>query len=187
MEKAVVILIALVVGLTVLGYPWLAVILAFGGALAIAAMPATRSTPDRPPERKWEDVPVPEAGEYPGWDFWVKHVEKATETAMDALRLGTGIQYLSDEIGDFWKKKVWDADVPIMWVMTPWGPMSVNKKANLAVLYQLITEAYAVQARIANAKDPEEVKELQKKLLEIRKRIENAYLGKYEANKDKIE
>jgi len=185
MEKAVVLLIVLVVGITVLGYPWLAVILAFGGALAIAASPTTRPAPT--PGRKWEDVAVPGAGDYPGWDFWVKHVEGATDTVMDALRLGTGIQYAADELGDFWKKKVWDADVPVTWVMTPWGAMLVNKKANLAILYQLLTEAYAIQARISSAKDPEEVKELQKKLLGIRKRIEDAYGGKYKAGKDKVE
>ena len=186
MERAVVLLVALVVGLAVLGYPWLAVLLAFGGALAIAAAP--RESPAQPaPERKWEDVPVPEAGGYPGWDFWVKHVEGAADTVMKALRLGTGIQYAADELGGFWKKTVWDADVPVQWVMTPWGPMLVNKKANLAVLYQLLTEAYAVQARLANAKDPEEVKELQKRLLEIRRRIEKAYGGEYKAEEDSME
>lgn len=183
MEKAVFILIVLVVTITVLGHPWLAVLLAFGGALAIAAMPPSKPAP----ERKWDNVPVPEAGGYPGWEFWIKHIEGATDTIMEALRLGTGIQYASDELGGFWKKKVWDADVPVTWVMSPWGAMLVSKKANLAVLYQLLTEAYAVQARLANAKDPEEVKELQKRLLEIRKRIEKAYGGKYDAGKDKME
>lgn len=170
MEMAIILLIMMVVGLAVLGFPWLAVILAFGGALAITAMPKGDDDDDSS-KKKWEDVPVPGAGDYPKKDFWIKHIEGATETVMDSLRLGTGIQYLADEIGGFWKKTVWDADVPIMWVMTPWGAMLVSKKANLAMLYQLLTEAYAIQAKIASARTPEEVKELQKMLLEDRKSV----------------
>jgi len=171
METAIAIIVLLVLILVAVGQPWLAILLAFGGALAIAGAPP--SSPK--PKKEWGDVPVPAAGGYPGWDFWKAQIEGATETAMKALRLGTGIQYAADALGDIHKKTLWDADVPIQWYMTPWGPMLASKKANLAELYQLMSEAAAIEQRIKVAKDPKEVEELQKKLAEIRKKIEKVY------------
>ncbi len=171
MEVAIAVIILLMVILVAAGQPWLAIIVAFGGALAIAGAPPSSSKP----KKGWGDVPVPEAGSYPGWDFWKSNIKDATAVFMDALRTGTGIQYAADALSDFHKKKLWDADVPIQWIMTPWGPMLPNKKANIPALYQLMSEAAAIEQRIKVAKDPEEVKELQKMLAEIRKKIEKIY------------
>jgi len=66
METAIAIIVLLVLILVAVGQPWLAILLAFGGALAIAGAPP--SSPK--PKKEWGDVPVPEAGGYPGWDFW---------------------------------------------------------------------------------------------------------------------
>ncbi|NPA76697.1 MAG: hypothetical protein GXN93_02995 [Candidatus Diapherotrites archaeon] len=171
METAIAIIVILIIILVAVGQPWLAIILAFGGALAIAGAP-----PKQPkPKKEWGDIPVPQAGGYPGWDFWKGQIEGATETAMKALRLGTGIQYAADALSDFHKKTLWDADVPIQWYMTPWGPMLASKKANLAELYQLMSEAAAIEQRIKVARDPEEVKKLREQLAEIRKKIEKVY------------
>ncbi|MDN5358690.1 MAG: hypothetical protein PWP76_533 [Candidatus Diapherotrites archaeon] len=159
---ALVILVALVVGLTVAGFPWAAVILAFGGALAIIAMP-----PAQPRKSKeWSDLPpVPEPGSYPGWDFWVKNIQDATKTAMDFLRQFTGIHYAADDVGDKIKKKIWDADVPTELRWNPYiGVYWAHKKTSDAIILQMYQRILLLQQQILKETDPDRRKELKKEL-----------------------
>jgi len=138
METAIAIIVLLVLILVAVGQPWLAILLAFGGALAIAGAPP--SSPK--PKKEWGDVPVPEAGGYPGWDFWKAQIEGATETAMKALRLGTGIQYAADALGDIHKKTLWDADTPLT-IKVAKDPQEVEElQKKLAEIRKKIEKVY---------------------------------------------
>ncbi len=166
-----------VVGLALIGYGWLAVLLAFGGTLAVLAMP-----PEQPrPKREWNDLPpVPEAGSYPGWDFWEKHITGATKTIMDTLRTFTGIHYAVDSWGDIIKKKVWDADIPTELRWNPYvGPYWAHKKTSDAITVQMLQRIWMLQQAVAQEKDPKRREELKKELDDLVQKY-NRYVTKSE-------
>jgi len=173
MRWELVILGVAVVGLALAGLPWLALLLAFGGALAImAASPRSGSQ-----KREWSDLPpVPEAGSYPGWDFWVKHIEGATKTIMDTLRTFTGIHYAVDEWGGIIKKKVWDADIPTELRWNPYvGPYWAHKKTSDAIIVQMYQRILMLQQAYINEKDPKRREEIKRELEELVKKY-NEYI-----------
>ncbi len=174
MKTSAFIIIALaVIIIAAIGYPWLAIILAFGGALTLIAMP-----PDQPsPKKEWSDLPpVPEAGSYPGWDFWVKHIENATKTVMDTLRTFTGIHYAVDSWSDTVKKKLWDADIPTELRWNPYvGPYWAHKKTSDAIIVQMYQRILMLQQAYIQEKDPERRKEIKKELEELIKKY-NDYI-----------
>ena len=169
--SALIILAVAVIIITAIGYPWLAVLLAFGGALAVMAMPSAQHTS----KKEWSDLPpVPEAGSYPSWDFWVKHIEGATKTIMDTLRTFTGIHYAVDAWSDNIKKKVWGADIPTELRWNPYvGPYWAHKKTSDAIIVQMYQRILMLQQAYIQEKDPKRRKEIKEELEDLINKYNN--------------
>ncbi len=99
-EGVLALLIGVVIVLTLIGQPFLAILVGFVGALGILMS-------GEGGKKSFEPVEVPPAGGYPGWDFWKKTLEDLGTLAGDVLKTTTKIDVPIDVWGDFWKEKVW--------------------------------------------------------------------------------
>ena len=177
MRDALVALIIAVILLTIIGYAWVALILAFSGALVLLAAPPSK--PVEKKEKKWQDVPVPDAGPYPDFNFWKEHVGNATEQFMKIMQ-AFGVHYAYDDLQGKLKETIWGKKgSDDQWFYTPWGTVKANKKMNPLYLHAMMDLATRLAKRAAEEPDPEKRKQILQELEDINKKIKDIMEGKY--------
>ena len=163
-DYALIFTVFAMVVLVLLGQPALALLAGLAGILFIGASGDSY--------RKFEDVGVPEPGEYPKWDFWKEVLEKSGEFFGKQAKTFLRTEQLVDQWSSWLKKGIWKAKGGSIHMF---GPFATNIPED----YLKIGGATALlqQAEML-AKLKETDPELYKKVMELyQKKLESMLKG----------
>lgn len=178
-DYALILTVLAMVLLVLLKQPALALL---AGLLGILVIGATGET-----YRRFEDVGVPEAGDYPKWDFWKEVLEKSGEFLGKQSKTFLRTEQLVDQWSSWMKKKVYGAESSKIWMFGPYAtnlPEDYIKIGGATALLQQLDKiaAYkgALIAKLSDPNLPADLRNAVKKELELVEKIEEKYKEKLE-------